>query len=376
MLAAQAYGETVIAAQRKVVYTDYMEDTGKKREIWIDVLRVAAACAVVLLHTVTGVMDTADMSTRNGENTVFLIIMDLMTWSVPVFIMISGYLFLDPEKELTFGRMLTKYCKRVVLALFLFGIPYACLEQIAAKHTFLPEMLWRAAVMVLKGQSWSHMWYLYLILMLYLLTPLFRRILKLLPRPGVWSIAAVLILGGVVLPFISRLTGDRKLFRLPDDSVYVLYYLLGYLFVSAKKDELKSRKKGNESRKWLLVLGIGLLAVLIIVSRLVGEYSVRMAYNYPPTVLLAVLLMQLAAEWKPVSCKAGRTWLQPLASYSFTIYLIHPVFLNVFYKFLHITPLSFTLALSLPFFYLVTLFLSLAGAWILNHIPILRKYVL
>ena len=34
----------------------------KERQHFLDVLRAAAACAVVLLHTITGVMDTTDMS--------------------------------------------------------------------------------------------------------------------------------------------------------------------------------------------------------------------------------------------------------------------------------------------------------------------------
>ena len=33
----------------------------KQREVFPDILRTAATCAVVLLHTVTGVMDHTDM---------------------------------------------------------------------------------------------------------------------------------------------------------------------------------------------------------------------------------------------------------------------------------------------------------------------------
>ena len=160
----------------------------KKREIFLDQLRVAATCAVVMLHTVTGVMDHTDMSVYPLEKKVFLVVLDLICWCVPVFLIISGYLFLNPERNLNMKKMLTKYCRRILLALFLFGVPYACLEQIAAERRSGVDMVGKAFLMVLRGESWSHMWYLYLILVLYLLTPLIRLLLRYLPRPVLYGI--------------------------------------------------------------------------------------------------------------------------------------------------------------------------------------------
>ena len=108
----------------------------KKRHHFLDVLRVAATCAVVMLHTITGIMDNTDMTPFPFEHSFFLAIKDLTSWCVPIFLMISGYLFLDPDRELTFGKMVTKYCRRVALALLLFGVPYAWLELAATEGSF------------------------------------------------------------------------------------------------------------------------------------------------------------------------------------------------------------------------------------------------
>ena len=73
-------------------YTE--EKSIRSRKVFMDILRVVATCAVVLLHTVTGIKDTTDMNQYPAEFRVFLAVMDMVTWSVPIFIMISGYLFL------------------------------------------------------------------------------------------------------------------------------------------------------------------------------------------------------------------------------------------------------------------------------------------
>ena len=80
----------------------------KEREVFLDKLRVAATCAVVLLHTVTGVMDHTDMEAYPLEKTVFLVLLDLVCWCVPVFLLISGYLFLNPGRKITMRNILLK----------------------------------------------------------------------------------------------------------------------------------------------------------------------------------------------------------------------------------------------------------------------------
>ena len=125
----------------------------KEREAFLDRLRVLATCAVVLLHTVTGVMDNTDMGLYPAEKKVFLVVMDLVCWCVPIFLVISGYLFLNPERKLSMGKMIVKYCRRIVLALFLFGVPYGCMELVAMEGGFRPGMPGEAILMVLRVVS-------------------------------------------------------------------------------------------------------------------------------------------------------------------------------------------------------------------------------
>ena len=201
----------------------------KKREVFLDGLRVAATCAVVMLHTITGAMDITNMSEYPLEWKVFLAGLDLLCWCVPVFLMISGYLFLNPAREIGMGKMLTKYCRRILLALFVFGVPFALLEQVATERCLRLDMVGRGILMVLRGESWSHMWYLYRILFLYLLTPALRWFLTRVPVWGVYLVQGLLLAVCSGLPCLCRVLGLGWGDQLPEEGIYLFYYICGYL---------------------------------------------------------------------------------------------------------------------------------------------------
>lgn len=347
-----------------------MKEESSRRELWLDILRVVSACAVVLMHTVTGsvnIMNTGQYS----QGHIFLILMDLVTWCVPVFLMISGYLFLDPHKEISFAKMLKKYCLRIVLALLVFGIPFSCLELILAERRFRIGMLWDGLVMVCTMQSWSHLWYLYLILFLYFITPAVKWLLKRMPDWAVVCVAVVLVVGSSVLPFINKISG-AQVPALSEQLIYGFYYLCGYFFHKYK------RKESETGPLWGRVLLIALTIGGMVYYRLNRENTVQMAYNFPPTVILSVCLMKLGQnlEDRFSGKERLRKAITELSDLSFGVYLVHPVFLNLSYKFLHITPIDYPLVWSLPLFWGLVMCFSVISIWIMRKVTPLRKYVL
>ena len=394
------------------------------RKQFLDVFRVLATCAVVLMHILTGATDVTDASIVPEYRSLLLSVMDLVTWCVPTFLLISGYLFLNPERTLTYPVMIKKYCRRIALAILLFGVPYAASELVVAERTFRIMMIPEALKMTLTGHTWSHMWYLYLILFLYLITPLLKKVLRVLPVWGVAAVMAVIFLGSSVAPFLNKVLDVNSIPVLPDGGVYFLYYLCGYLFVVREVRVDKGRNAGGqmlesgsgrragdntecdgetqnvESRVWnvWLTAAVAVLALGMILSRTLAGFSIQMAYNYPFTVLLAVFLF--ATGWnggRNGAASAAREkdrihripW-QEAGALSFAVYLVHPVYVNLLYKFVKITPFTVleqcgvqsvaagqaVLILLLAAFCLVVLALATATAWVLRKIPVLRKYVL
>lgn len=361
------------------------------RKQFLDVLRVLATCAVVLMHVLTGATDVTDASIVPEYRSLLLSVMDLVTWCVPIFLLISGYLFLNPERTLTYPVMIKKYCRRIALAILLFGVPYAASELVVAERTFRIRMIPEALKMTLMGHTWSHMWYLYLILFLYLITPLLKKVLRVLPVWGVVAMMAVIFLGSSVAPFLNKVLDVNSIPVLPDGGVYFLYYLCGYFFAVREVCVDKGRNV------WLTA-AVAVLALGMILSRTLAGFSIQMAYNYPFTVLLAVLLF--AAGWNGGGDGAAlaarekdrihRIPWQETGALSFAVYLVHPVYVNLLYKFVKITPFTVleqcgvqsvaagqaVLILLLAAFCLVVLALATATAWVLRKIPVLRKCVL
>lgn len=375
------------------------------RKQFLDVLRVLATCAVVLMHVLTGATDVTDASIVPEYRSLLLSVMDLVTWCVPIFLLISGYLFLNPGRILTYPVMIKKYCRRIALAILLFGVPYAASELVVAERTFRVRMIPEALKMTLTGHTWSHMWYLYLILFLYLITPLLKKMLRVLPVWGVGTVMAVIFLGSSVAPFLNKVLDINSIPVLPDGGVYFLYYLCGYLFAvrevcvdkaesSATSGKRESMEAGDHTEPargrqignvWLIAAAVLIMGMIL--SRTLAGFSIQMAYNYPFTVLLAVLLF--AAGWNG-SIKKHRIPWQEAGALSFAVYLVHPVYVNLLYKFVKITPFTVleqcgvqsvaagqaVLILLLAAFCLVVLALATATAWVLRKIPVLRKYVL
>ena len=349
--------------------------TGESWQVFLDDLRVAATLAVVLMHTVTGVRDGYfDLSDQKLVLNIFNALIDVTSWCVPIFLMISGYLFLNPERKITWEAAIFRFCRRIVLALAIFGIPYALLEIVGYLGYFEWFMLPMAVKHVLRGHSWSHMWYLYLILILYAVTPLMKWLLEKLPRAVVYGVMAVLALGVGVIPFVETLLGVKDGFALPLDGIYPFYYLCGYLYATRKKEP----GKREETVSFLLFVTMLLVQIG---CRFMEGYQVDMAYGYPLTILAAIFLFDygwVREKKRKRKTESGRwrqavSWLCPLC---FGIYLIHPIFLNFFYKFLKITIMDFRLFVGIVAFFLVTLVGSVAGTWLLRKIPFLRKYVL
>lgn len=402
------------------------------RKQFLDVLRVLATCAVVLMHVLTGATDVTDASIVPEYRSLLLSVMDLVTWCVPIFLMISGYLFLNPERTLTYSVMIKKYCRRIALAILLFGVPYAASELVVAEKSFRIMMIPEALKMTLTGHTWSHMWYLYLILFLYLITPLLKKVLQILPVWSVVAVMAVIFLGSSVAPFLNKVLDINSIPVLPDGGVYFLYYLCGYLFAmrevcvdkaesSATSGKGKSMEAGDHTEPargrrignvWLMAAAVLIMGMIL--SRTLAGFSIQMAYNYPFTVLLAVLLFAAGQNggWRaaapaasPVAGTPGvdistageeqerlkhRIPWQEAGALSFAVYLVHPVYVNLLYKFVKITPFTVleqcgvqsvaaghaVLILLLAVFCLVVLTLATATAWVLRKIPVLRKYVL
>ena len=85
----------------------------RQRVCCFDLLRVISIFFVIVIH-VTSVAPRA-CDTMTGAWMANALINSISRWSVPVFFMVSGALFLDPNKQLSIKKLYTKNILRIAI---------------------------------------------------------------------------------------------------------------------------------------------------------------------------------------------------------------------------------------------------------------------
>ena len=78
-------------------------ENSKNRIVYADLLRIIATFAVIVLHVSVSKWYESPIREYNWQ--MFNIYDSLVRWSVPVFVMISGMFFLNPNKEIDFKKV-------------------------------------------------------------------------------------------------------------------------------------------------------------------------------------------------------------------------------------------------------------------------------
>ena len=260
-----------------------MKQTGRSTA-FLDVLRWGATAMVVMLHVVSGVTAILSAEMTSGQRAVYYTIKALMTAGVPVFLMISGALLLNPEKQIPVRKILTHYVRRILLALLIFGTVFAVIELYVTERNFSPAIIGKGFLNTLSGKSWAHMWYLYELVGLYLATPLLRTVIRYGEKQLLQYSLILGFLFSSFIPFIEQLSGFNLGFTFPFSGIYLFYYVSGYYF-------LKYGRTNPRLTAAAAILTVGVLTVDMAFLKLF-----RVSYDSPLIVLLAVSLFLTAAK--------------------------------------------------------------------------------
>lgn len=145
----------------------------KQRQTELDILRFMATLAVVMTHVCGGTVKAIPVTTPAW---VFLnSCRAAVTWDVPVFIMISGRFFLDESRNITLRDIFGKYLKRLILAFVVWSAVYQAYYVIHGIAVGSANLNIVGIVSEWIAGAY-HLWYLYMLAGLYILTPFLRKI--------------------------------------------------------------------------------------------------------------------------------------------------------------------------------------------------------
>lgn len=136
---------------------------------WVSWLRAVAVLGVVMIHTV-GATASGPGSTSTVDGWVARALDLPLLWAVPVFVMLSGALSLDPARYRGSGAYLRRRAWRLVPGLVVWHVVYV------AYLALTRDAWWQGAAAtlarVVQGQVAPHLYFFWIVLGLSVLTPL------------------------------------------------------------------------------------------------------------------------------------------------------------------------------------------------------------
>lgn len=87
------------------------------------------------------------------DNKTFVTFNSLSNWSVPMFFMLTGVLLLRRDKVIEYKDCICKYAKRILLPLFIFGVPIAWLEIFTETRAVSLDCILDGIIRVISGNS-------------------------------------------------------------------------------------------------------------------------------------------------------------------------------------------------------------------------------
>ncbi len=343
----------------------------KKREIEIDILRVLAMLCVIWVHV--GGMKTGSLPTSDTNCQWLIFLKSIVTWQVPVYVMISGRFFLDPERQMSFSKIF-KAIKRLVIAFIVWNVVYQIYYILTDAYV---------------GQNWKgilsqsligpyHFWYLYMIVGLYLITPFLRKITeeKRLSEYFIVLFFMFMLLTKycVKLPFVGP-TLDSMLNSMDMNFVlgYSGYYVLGYY--------LRRYPLSDKIELMLYICGSVLLlsgaASNTICSIRENAYTERFTgYTNPNTIIVAVAIYTLFTKriGKVQFSEKIKHLISILSEHSFGVYLVHALILSAFAA-IGLEPTILHPLLAMPLITVLAFMITVVIVMIVRKTPKLGKAI-
>ncbi len=350
------------------------------RAVNVDLIRTVAMMQVILLHAAGRFTITSqEINQMNPSDLACWGIVDIYqslgVIAVPLFLMLTGALLLQPEKQESLGVFFKKRWARIGLPSLFWGAAYFVWDFTVQKIPFTSSTIIQG---ILNG-PYTQMWYLYVLVGLYLLTPILRAFIAHADQTLIKYFVIVWTVGVAIIPVFSLFTT----FQL-NANVFAMTGYVGFFVLGTYLSTVQMRRS---TITILMVLGVALTAIgTYVLAATVGGTEMYFFQKYfSPTVILAsVMMFLLLLTIKPPTVHKER----PPSMFNKLIDLISKNTLAVF--FIHVMIIEsiqlgyfgFTLnrntfnpIIEIPLLTVVTLFASLAIILLLKKVPYMNKLV-
>ncbi len=294
---------------------------------------------------------------------------------VPLFVMLTGALLLQPSKNESLSTFFKKRWARIGLPWIFWGGAYFAWDFLVEHQAFTSGAIING---ILNGPYYQF-WYLYMLAGLYLLTPILRIFLAHAEDNLVKYLVVLWLLGAAFIPVAGILTTYQLNNEVLTITGYVGYFVLGTYLLTVQVR--------RQTLSLFMILGVALTAIgTYIIAGTVGggEMYFFQQYLSPTIILAAVMVFLLLITVKPAPVQKEtkpskvNKFVKLISVNSLPIFLFHVMVLETIqrgYLGFAINGNTINSIIGVPLMTVIVLFVSLGIILLLKKIPYVSKVI-
>lgn len=347
----------------------------ESRIFYLDLLRIISTLGIMILHLSSQYWYVVDP--LSFEWKIFNVYDSCTRWAVPVFVMISGYLFLNKQSSDSIEKIHKKNVLRIITCFCFWSLLYSVIYFFVMHYDAETVM-----VNFIKGQGF--MWFLYMIVGIYLIIPFLRKIIESEKLMKYFLILSFIF--SIFLPQMINIVGllntdYQEIFNEIYNKIdlkfvcgYVFYFVLGYFLGIIQI----SRKK----RFAVYILGlfgfIGTVLVSDLLTNITGKANGMFYDNFSFGIMLESISIFVFAKYcfsRFCTNHLMSNTIVVLSNVSFGAFLLHILVIESLDLLFDLNVLSFNPIFSIPVFGIIVFIISFSVSYLLSRIPFVGKYI-
>ena len=333
---------------------------------WANNLRAAATLGVVVIHCSSYVI--LNFGHIDKWHWLIAVIFNAaVRWSVPVFVMLTGSFVLSNYND-KLGSFLKNAFNKIIIPFLIWSIVYLLYNNWDDLFGNALTTAQKNELLIEKALSGTevHLWYVYMIIGVYLLIPIFSKWTKYASPKELYLFLGFWFFLLFANPFLNNYTTD---FDFNYYTGYIGYLIAGFCFFNYFKL--------NKVIPWLLlIISIATIAAITYTTSFAkNEFNDAYLAPLTPGIFIMSASIYLIAKQSTVQLSSWMTNLvNQVCKYSYGIYLIHYLVLALIDEYL-ISINSFHPLLSIPTISLLCFACSFGIIYLLRKIPYLGKSI-
>lgn len=332
---------------------------------WLYIARILSTFAVIVLHISAYTVTQAELGSFSWW--VGNLYDSSVRWCVPVFIMISGALLLSPERKDSLSVFYKKRMSKILVPLLFWSLLFILWGVFKTK--FNGEGEGNVLKNIIAGRPYYHLWFLYMIIGLYVFTPLIK-ILVANTNKSQLLFFALLMFAFCSLSDMHRFSiGSRDFFFINESIYYLPYFICGHLIAKTRTTRTISF--------YIFIFIISLFATCAecyFLSSFSGKESGIYFYSYLSVnvIVMSISFMQILKFTHLNASHHDK--LKFLSDVSLGVYLIHPVFVESLYYLAARRWLDYSI-ITIPLMSIIVFACCVVSVFFIKKIPYLRRVV-